>query len=184
MAVEIPELDQPDSTGHTGLLRARWFPLVLSESAAFQIILLLSASNFTVVSSAAATSIRPWLLQMKCDAIRAINEAFSSDDKRVSDGVIGAVAKMASFEAMYGTVEAYRTHMCGLQKMVAIRGGLSALGLGGLLRRIIVWIDVNSALLLKTPRFFPHATFIDVTDSGNSNYPPEVETNLERFVAI
>ncbi|EOO02337.1 hypothetical protein UCRPA7_2093 [Phaeoacremonium minimum UCRPA7] len=181
MAVDIPELDQP---GSSGLLRTQWFPLVLSESAAFQIILLLSASNFAVVSSAAATGIRPHLLQMKCDAIRAINEAFLSEDKRLSDAVIGAVAKMASYEAINGTREAYQVHMAGLEKMVSIRGGLSALGLNGLLRRIIVWIDINSAILQGTPRFFPKATFTGIEGGRYDDESKGPEANLERFVAI
>lgn len=181
MAVDIPELDQP---GAAGLLRTQWFPLVLSESAAFQIVLLLSASNFVVVSSGEAAGIRAHLLQMKCDAIRAINEAFASDNKRLSDAIIGAVAKLASFEAINGTKEAYKVHMSGLVKMVSIRGGLSALGLNGLLRRIIVWIDINSALLLGIPRFFPEATFTGSEDHLLDKESRTTEANLERFVAV
>ncbi|KAJ9143460.1 hypothetical protein NKR23_g6522 [Pleurostoma richardsiae] len=183
MAVDIPELDQKDGLG---LLRNKWFPLAVSEPATFQIVLLLSASNFAVVSSSAAASIRPHLVQMKCDAIHAVNEAFALEHRRLSDAVIGAVAKMASFEAMYGNVETYKVHMAGLQKMVAMRGGLAALGLGGLLRRIVVWIDLNSSLLLGTPRFFPGATFSDHDKTGDRSPDEEtlLEGNLERFIAI
>lgn len=180
----MPELDQGDGSG---LLRNKWFPLVVNEPAAFQVVLLLSASNFAVVSSTAAADIRPHLIQMKLDAVHAVNEALSLADRRLSDAVIGAVAKMASFEAMYGDVETYRIHMAGLQKMVAMRGGLVALGLGGLLSRIIVWIDVNSSLLLGTPRFFPGATFSGHGGRWNkSQEQPGVleEGNLERFIAI
>lgn len=184
MAVDIPELDQNDGLG---LLRKKWFPLVVSEPATFGVVLLLSASNFAVVSSTAAAEIRPHLIRMKCDAIQAVNEAFSQADRRLSDAVIGAVAKMASFEAMYGDVETYKIHMTGLQKMVAMRGGLAALGLGGLLERIIVWIDLNSSLLLGTPRFFPGATFSgpdgDRNESSDESGLLE-EGNLERFIAI
>jgi hypothetical protein len=51
--------------------------------------------------------------------------------------------------------------MEGLCRMVDMRGGLAALGLGGLLRRIIVWIDLNSSFLLDLPRYFPSHHFAD-----------------------
>ncbi|KAI5459660.1 hypothetical protein BGZ63DRAFT_388459 [Mariannaea sp. PMI_226] len=156
MAVDIPELDQP---GNKGLLRSSWFPLVMSDAATFQTILLLSASNSVSNNRVPDTGYE--ILQLKSDAITFINAAFSNEQRRISDAVIGAVAKMASFEAMHGSVESYQLHMRGLQRMVSIRGGLSALGLGGLLRRIVVWIDLNSSFLLKTPRFFPRESFAE-----------------------
>ncbi|KAL2109039.1 hypothetical protein VUR80DRAFT_3045 [Thermomyces stellatus] len=183
MAVDIPELDQKDDSG---LLRKKWFPLVISEPATFLIVLLLAASNYSVVNTDAAARITPHLVHMKYDAIRAINDAFSLEQRRLSDALIGAVAKMASFEAMYGDVETYHVHMAGLQKMVAIRGGLDALGLNGLLRRIIVWIDLNSSLLLGTPRFFPNASFTCDFHARERVHMEEslLKGNLERFIAI
>ncbi|KAI3581683.1 hypothetical protein IWW34DRAFT_804339 [Fusarium oxysporum f. sp. albedinis] len=169
MAVDIPELDQP---GNKGLLRTSWFPLVLSQEAPFQTILLLSAAN---MSSVSGTSISPgYILQLRLQAISAINALMVTNDD-MSDALIGAVAKMASFEAMHGGVEAYRIHMQGLYDMVEQRHGLNVLGLNGLLRRIIIWIDINSSFLLQIPRRFPGEYF---TNRGGS-----VEPNLERFIA-
>ena len=71
-----------------------------------------------------------------------------------SDAVIGAVAKMASYEAMFGLPELYHTHMRGLQNMIKMRGGLGTLGLDGLLQRMVLWIDINSAFLLNSPAYF------------------------------
>ncbi|EXA39693.1 hypothetical protein FOVG_11179 [Fusarium oxysporum f. sp. pisi HDV247] len=169
MAVDIPELDQP---GNKGLLRSSWFPLVLSQEAPFQTILLLSAAN---MSSVSGISISPsHILQLRLQAISAINALMVTNDD-MSDALIGAVAKMASFEAMHGGVEAYQIHMQGLYDMVERRHGLNALGLNGLLRRIIIWIDINSSFLLQIPRRFPGEYF---TNRGGS-----VEPNLERFIA-
>jgi hypothetical protein len=38
--------------------------------------------------------------------------------------------------------------------MIQLRGGLYSLGLGGLLARICIWIDRNSALLHDSPLHF------------------------------
>ncbi|KAF5976383.1 hypothetical protein FBULB1_6942 [Fusarium bulbicola] len=169
MAVDIPELDQP---GNKGLLRTSWFPLVLSDEAPFQAVLLLSAAN---KSSVSGTSIPPnYILQLRLQAISSIN-ALMATRNDTSDALVGAVAKMASFEAMHGGIESYRIHMQGLYDMVEKRSGLDSLGLNGLLRRIIIWIDLNSSFLLQIPRWYPDEYF---TDGGDL-----VEPNPERFIA-
>lgn len=49
--------------------------------------------------------------------------------------------------------------MKGLVRMVALRGGLSSLGLDGLLGRMCVWIDRNAAFLNGLQSlYFPGAT--------------------------
>ncbi|KAF5632300.1 fungal specific transcription factor factor domain protein [Fusarium tjaetaba] len=169
MAVDIPELDQP---GNKGLLRTSWFPLVLSDEAPFHTILLLSAANRSSVSG---TPISPsHILQLRLKAISSINALMATHDD-TSDALIGAVAKMASFEAMHGGVESYQIHMQGLYDMIEQRKGLDSLGLNGLLRRIIIWIDINSSFLLQIPRWYPDEYF---SDRGGS-----AEPNPERFIA-
>lgn len=79
--------------------------------------------------------------------------------QRLSDGLIGAVAKMVSFEAMHGDLAAFEVHMLGLRRMVEMRGGLGALGLNGLLRRMVIWIDLNSSFLLGKERVYPGQHF-------------------------
>ena len=174
MAVDIPELDGPETKG---LLRTRWFPLVISELALFRCIILLAASNVASLRYTPDAGYR--VLQLKANAIRAINGAFSSTGsgsfEGIGDAVIGAVAKMASFEAMHGDRESFCVHMNGVRNMVRMRGGLGSLGLGGLLRRIIVWVDINSSFLLGVPRFFPGESF---EDGGEF-----MEPNPERFIA-
>lgn len=192
MARDIPELDQP---GNKGLLRTTWFPLVTSDNAPFQVVMLLAAANYAQVHNVAG--LRCDLLRMKQEAIAAIDHALRLERTRVSDGAIGAVAKMASFEAMHGDVASYRMHMAGLVRMLSERGGLDTLGLGGLLRRIIVWIDLNSAFLLKIPRYFPGTTFagrvvVDEQEQGRhgpaataaTDLVDGLEPNPERFIAV
>lgn len=193
MAQDIPELDQP---GNQGLLRTKWFPLVMSEAATFQVVLLLAASNMVSVKGVAGAGCQ--ILQLKADAINTITKSFVGDndgggssndsnnnnkkkeESQVSDAMVGAVAKMASFEAMHGNLESYHVHMQGLHRMVSVRGGLMTLGLEGLLRRIIVWIDLNSSFLLNIPRYFPGEMF-SLEESEVSDVEPE--PNPARFTA-
>jgi hypothetical protein len=162
MAVDIPELDEPEKPG---LLRTRWFPMVLTEAATFQVIILLAASHFASLHHSHDHG--PNLLQLKSRAIASVGNALLSDGP--SDQLIGAVAKMASYEAMFGDQATFEMHMAGLLKMVDMRGGLSSLGLNGMLARICVWIDRNSAMLHNSPLHFtsvPEELSVQVNPSG------------------
>lgn len=163
MAVDIPELDQP---GNRGLLRTSWFPLVMTEPALFLVIMLLASSNHVSVRPQPPYdddngAVKRRLLGLRCEAMRATVQALAlqSAKHNVNDAIIGAIAKLASYEAMFGTVENYRVHMQALTQAVRLRGGLDSLGLNGLLRRIVVWIDRNAAFLHGTDLYFPGATF-------------------------
>ncbi|KND87953.1 hypothetical protein TOPH_07378 [Tolypocladium ophioglossoides CBS 100239] len=187
MAQDIAELDGP---GHAGLLRTRWYPLVLSHAATFAVVLLLAAANHItnltplsfaggrdgLLGFASLDAYRQHLAHLKHASIAAIDAALSDPRRRLSDAAIGAVAKMASFEAMHGDVASYRMHMRGLRLMLDLRGGLGALGLGGLLRRIVVWIDLNASFLLGVERYFPGQTFTGEDEVA--------EPNPARFIAI
>lgn len=56
-------------------------------------------------------------------------------------------AKIAAYEAIFGSNEVFAAHMKGLRMMLKLRGGLANLGLNGLLERMLVWIDLNAAHL-------------------------------------
>lgn len=150
MAVPILELDGPR---RVGLLRTSWFPLVMTDPALFQTVLLMAAASY-----AEATRFRgakPYLLELKAAALRELNASLTGPEgSALSDAAIGAVAKMASYEAQVGNREAYETHMYGLQRMVSLRGGIFSLGLDGLLRRCIMWIDTGCSKALGCRRFF------------------------------
>ncbi|CAI7598148.1 unnamed protein product [Penicillium viridicatum] len=144
MAVDIPELDQP---GTPGLLRTSWFPLVMTEPALFSVIILLAASHYAALQSN-PSGMRIDLLSLRCEAILSINHCLEAQQPgTVNDALIGAIAKMASYEAMFGSLENYSIHMQGLARVIDLRGGLTTLGLNGLLYRMVIWIDRNSAFL-------------------------------------
>jgi hypothetical protein len=158
MAVDIPELDLP---GNRGLLRTSWFPLVMTEPALFWVVMLLAASHYACLQVYPG-SIRVDLLGLRFQAISSINKRLK--DRRpedIDDALIGAIAKMASYEAMFGSFDIYNVHMQGLVRAINLRGGLGRLGLNGLLHRIVVWIDRNAAFLHGSGTYyFPGAAFV------------------------
>lgn len=186
MAVDIPELDQP---GNRGLLRTRWFPLVMTEPSLFLVIMLIAASHHATMQQQHhnqdqnAHDRKLNLLTLRCEAIHAINQALTTHREATphNNALIGAIAKMASYEAMFGSRDAYTVHMQGLQRVVGLRGGLDCLEevMGGLLRRIVVWIDRNSAFLNGCDLYFPGEGFRGVHGQGGF---VEMEPNPGHFL--
>ncbi|KAL8674042.1 MAG: hypothetical protein Q9168_001574 [Polycauliona sp. 1 TL-2023] len=152
MAVDVPELDHP---GAKGSLRSLWFPMVISEQATLNVVILTAAFHYVSING---YQCKPEVLyEMKQRAIESINRGLRNPALATSDQLIGAVAKMAAYEAGFaGDEEQFHLHMRGLVKMVELRGGLQSLGLNGLLARMLLWIDLNAAFLLQTRVYFPH----------------------------
>ncbi|KAL8967172.1 MAG: hypothetical protein Q9183_003038 [Haloplaca sp. 2 TL-2023] len=152
MAVDIPELDHP---GNKGALRSIWFPMVIADQAVLDVVVLTAATHYVMVNR--TTCEAKTLYKLKEEAISSINRSLQKPDPVVTDQLIGAVAKMAAYEAGFAGDELqYHVHMRGLMKMVELRGGLESLGLNGLLARMLLWIDLNAAFLLKTKLYFSH----------------------------
>jgi hypothetical protein len=152
LAVDMPELDEP---GQNGLLRKRWFPMVICSPSLLHVILLISASHYAARLNTTRFSLQ--LLQIKQTALSRVNNAIGELEGLPADPLIGAVAKLASYEAIYGDRSMYQAHMKGLREMVELRGGLGELGLGGLLSRMLLWIDTNSSFILGTRLNFREA---------------------------
>ncbi|KAJ9486940.1 hypothetical protein VN97_g6386 [Penicillium thymicola] len=172
MAVDIPELDLP---GNHGLLRTAWFPLVMTDPALFSVIMLLAASHYASLQGSPG-SMKIDLLGLRYEAVLSINRSLEfQQPQTVHDALIGAIAKMASYEAMFGSLENYYIHMQGLARLIGLRGGLTSLGLNGLLHRIVVWIDRNSAFLYASPMYF----LVDTT----SSIQPPLDPNPGQFLA-
>lgn len=74
------------------------------------------------------------------ESIAAINNELSKAEHKVpTDGTIAAVACLTNMENLNGDRKKAQIHMAGLQQMVALRGGMTALGMNGVLRRLILW---------------------------------------------
>ena len=137
----------------------------LTEPATFQIILLTSASHYCMINNMQRAA---HLLQLRQETLRLINDLLKDSAKAVTDTAIAAVAKLASYEAQFGDPALYQIHMDGLIRMVMMRGGLSKLGLNGLLMRMLLWIDVNARHLINTPLYVASC----LVDRGTELPPP------------
>jgi len=109
-------------------------------------VLLMAASHYCIMYPSQKAVID--LLHLKARALSEINAALMDPKRAVSDAVIGAVVKMAAYESIFGDTDAFSSHMKGVQMMLKLRGGLSSLGLNGLLERMLVWIDLNASHLV------------------------------------
>ena len=154
MAVDIPDLDGPDARG---LLRSRFFPFCLTDLASLHAVMLVAAANYGSVRGSRSHTID--ILQLRGMAIREINGALEDSSRATSDQLIAAVAKMAIYEALFGSQEIFNTHMTGLLRMVSLRGGLPSLGLDGLLERVLLWIDSNASHITGSHLYFDKAAF-------------------------
>lgn len=113
-------------------------------------VLLMAASHFCIVNPSKAALVD--LLYSKARALTEINAGIADPNRSTSDAMIGAVVKMAAYEAIFGESLVFAAHMKGLQLMLRIRGGLSKLGLNGLLERMLVWVDLNADHLTGSAR--------------------------------
>lgn len=154
MAVDIPDLDGPDAKG---LLRKVFFPFILTDAASLHAVMLMAASHYGNVRGSKSHTID--ILSLRGMAIAEINRALVDPQRATSDQVIAAVSQIASYEALFGDKQIYNTHMTGLLRMVSLRGGLPALGLDGLLERILLWVDSNAAHITGTHIYFDRAAF-------------------------
>ena len=72
-------------------------------------ILLLSASNYCAMDPSQVGVID--LLALKARALSEINTALADPTRRVTDALIGAVTKVASYEAVFGDSANFAAHM-------------------------------------------------------------------------
>ncbi|KXS94899.1 hypothetical protein AC578_1665 [Pseudocercospora eumusae] len=160
MAVDLPETDSASRQ----LLRTHFLGLVFTDAASLHALMLTAAAHYAKLRGDNAHRIN--MLQLRGMAIQEVNRALQdhrSGGRATSDRMIAAVGKMATYELLFGQRETFHTHMTGLQRMVSLRGGLQALGLNGLLERILLWIDANAADITGGPLYFPPAAFSSST---------------------
>jgi hypothetical protein len=118
LTIPIPELD---GISVTPVFRQTWVPFVIYEPVIFQIVVLFSATHYaTFADSTHIDHLVLELLTLKQYALTSLAERIRSEHNsrsEISDVVIAAAAKLASYEAIYGTTEA-AGRPPSLQKMV------------------------------------------------------------------
>lgn len=161
MALCIPNVDGSDLRG---LLRSRFLPLALTNVATQHTLVLIAASHYGNVKGSRSHSID--LVELHRMALKEVTEEIKDERRAITDQMIAAVSLMAAYEALFGDKNTSATHMAGLHQMVAIRLRKSALGLDGLLERILLWIDSNVSHILRSKLYLDRATF-----PSNVNHP-------------
>lgn len=146
-----------DASGSQQLLQSRYFPFVFANPAPMHAMLLMAASHYNRSYGSRSHSIN--LLQLRGMAISEINSALADEVRGTSDQVIAAVAQMAAYEALFGDRTICNTHMQGVTRMVSLRGGLPALGLDGLLEKILLFIDANVSHITRSRLYFDQRAF-------------------------
>ncbi|PMD40868.1 hypothetical protein L207DRAFT_633817 [Hyaloscypha variabilis F] len=122
-------------------------------------------------------------------SISAVKEDLEDSSKQGSDSMIATVASLANLENLNGRSDSAEVHMKGLQRMVQLRGGLQALGMQGILMRMVLWSDLcNASRSQSTPRFplihFPNlapiSTFTPQESINNYSLPlPQTLLSLD-----
>ncbi|KFY05507.1 hypothetical protein V492_08488 [Pseudogymnoascus sp. VKM F-4246] len=70
--------------------------------------------------------------------------------------MIAAISCLAHMENLNGLPESSKIHMDGIELLVKRKGGLDALGMSGLCRRVVLWVDLCTSIVCETkPRFEP-----------------------------
>lgn len=116
--------------------------------------------------------------QLREMALGEVHNALHDHVSGTSDQIIAAVAYLAAYEAICGDRALCDTHMQGVTRMVSLRGGLPALGLDGLLEKMLLWIDSNVAYVTKTRVYFDNSAF--PPSRPNFTHP---RPNFVRFAA-
>ncbi|KAK4499934.1 hypothetical protein PRZ48_008120 [Zasmidium cellare] len=163
MSIDLPETDVTSR----GLIRDNFLAIVFSDRASLHATILAAAAHWNKMRPTQTHRIN--LLQLRGMAIQEINRSLVDHGRATSDALIAAVGKMATYELLFGQRDTFHTHMTGLQRMVSLRGGLQALGLDGLMERILLWIDSNAASITQGPLYFPPAAF----SSSNGHPAPD-----------
>lgn len=76
-------------------------------------------------------------LKHKGETIRAINACLQDPSEQKMDETIAAVQALATIELVCKNLDAFAIHLKAIHEMVRLRGGLDALGFGGLLSWLI-----------------------------------------------
>lgn len=116
LTIPIPELD---GSSTVPLFRAAWLPVVLNDPVVFQVIILFAATHYASIAHPSQYGkLRLELLTLKQSALLALIEAVQGEQSNdlppsdtdqscdSRDALIAGAAKMAAYEAIFGSKEA------------------------------------------------------------------------------
>lgn len=105
LTIPTPEIDGSTTIP---LFRGAWIPIVLHDPVIFQVVVLFAATHYaTYADPSQYDQVDQELLSLKESALSILIQRVSQDlNSFPSDTVIAAAAKMASYEAIFGTPDA------------------------------------------------------------------------------
>ncbi|TVY83616.1 Cryptochrome-1 [Lachnellula suecica] len=151
-----------------GRLRREWLQLATQDTAMFHIALSHYAGNYGL---ARHENDPVEALRFRMEAMSIMNQRLENFDKALTDGSIGTVASLSSYEATNGDTAVFQTHMEGLKELVKLRGGLQA-GLNQYTRRLVLWADLNCANALGGTPVFELSEYTDLLPPSPATSPP------------
>ncbi|KAF2101228.1 hypothetical protein NA57DRAFT_72670 [Rhizodiscina lignyota] len=81
----------------------------------------------------------------KGEALKLVNKKLQNPDERTSDALIAVITVLASFENLWGAYEVASSHVTGLRRLIALRGGLPAIKHNDPLQRAVAWSEYHLA---------------------------------------
>jgi len=133
-----------------------------SEPALYYVRLLFATGDM-VALNVAKPQLRLWL---QSRAIESINDALADPSRATSDALILAIGRIALNESLYGDkLAAHTLHRPAQQRMIALRGGIDALGFPPLVKRLMRWSDKVMSMQGGTPRMIPDDAEPHYTDA-------------------
>ncbi|KAL2074159.1 hypothetical protein VTL71DRAFT_7937 [Oculimacula yallundae] len=129
----------------------KWMNYVITDAALFQGTMIHSAMHQRLVTGGIDPCEQE---QLKRDTITMLNKRLGDPVFSRDDGTIGAVVCLILLANQEVNPALCNIHMKGLQKMIALRGGIDNLGLAGVLRRKVLWGDILNAAISRTEPLF------------------------------
>lgn len=185
-----PGIIAVDIRHRSTLMRSDWFGTAISNQGFMHSLLCTIALHLYIVGRGSIETI----LHHRAQAIAAINSAISDPDSTVgiSDANIGAVFNLLTVEEglLLPLFDQERLdddqpnqraiHLNGLQRMVHLRGGLTAMNSNRILQAFILWHSTAHAIASFEPP--THSTLDYITTATSPRHPPGYRPNISQHL--
>ncbi|VUC21487.1 unnamed protein product [Clonostachys rosea] len=113
-----------------------WVPFALTDVGLIAAVFLQSCRSLASLATTKAYDDLSTEYRLQC--IRSTNASLSKAESQANDATISKVMILASEEFERGNLEAWNTHFIAISRMVAMRGGVDNLGVGGFMKEILI----------------------------------------------
>ncbi|KAH8878701.1 hypothetical protein GQ53DRAFT_850069 [Thozetella sp. PMI_491] len=117
------------------------------------------------------------LLYTNSLAVQTLSKEVASQASSPSDEVISAVILLVSTDLCHDNTEHIRMHLKGVREMLRLRGGISYLGMNGLLSKVVIIADLIAALTLEMPDLLSADIPADVLGDLAASQPSPLSCN-------